>query len=157
MSVDAGFPSWGDLNRALLRKYIEEDLGRDPKSKPIIRQHLDDLVKELYDTIGREAAADFVWNSSTRENFFEDLRQLLYQGRQIKDLGLTQVHWQLAAMDKAALFTTNFDPLLELARYRVGGGTLQDPDLQAFRSANPPAFAAEPTSGKVYHVHGWIL
>lgn len=156
LSVDAGFPTWGDLNQALLRKYIEEDLGRDPKSRPIIQAHLDDLVRELYDTIGREAAADFVWNSSTRENFFEDLRQLLYGGRTLKDLALTQVHWQLAAMNKAALFTTNFDPLLELARYRVEGGTALEPDLQEFRSANPPRVGTEPEGGRVYHVHGWI-
>ena len=156
LSVDADFPSWTHLNQTLLRKYIEEDLGRDPKSQPIIRQHLDELVSELYETIGREAAADFVWNSSTLENFFEDLRQLLYQGRQLHDLWLTQVHWQLAAMDKAALFTTNFDPLLEIARYRAGGGSIEEPDLEAFRSANPPAYGTDPDNRKVYHVHGWI-
>ncbi len=156
LSVDAGFPSWGELNQALLRRYIEDDLGRDPKSQPIIQQHLDELVDELYQTIGREAAADFVWNSSTRENFFEDLRQLLYGDRSLKDLFLTQVHWQLAAMDKATLFTTNFDPLLELARYRVRGGTSDDPDLHMFRSANPPADRSEPDTNRVYHVHGWI-
>ena len=82
LSIDSGFPTWGELNRALLRKYIEEDLGRDPKAQPIIRQHLDELVQELYSSIGREAAADFVWNSSTRENFFEDLRHVLYNGRE---------------------------------------------------------------------------
>ena len=156
LSVDAGFPSWGQLNQALLRKYIEEDLSRDPKSRPIIQQHLDELVSELYETIGREAAADFVWNSSTRENFFEDLRQHLYEGRQLRDLSLTQVHWQLAAMNKAALFTTNFDPLLEIARYRAGGGTGEEPDLETFRSANPPTHGTDPDTSKVYHVHGWI-
>ena len=156
LSVDAGFPSWGELNQALLRRYIEDDLGRDPKSQPIIQQHLDELVDELYATIGREAAADFVWNSSTRENFFEDLRQLLYGDRGLKDLSLTQVHWQLAAMEKAALFTTNFDPLLELARYRVMGGTADEPDLHSFRSANPPPAGTTLNTGHVYHVHGWI-
>ena len=156
LSIDSGFPSWGELNRGLLRKYIEEDLGRDPKTQLIVREHLDELVGELYETIGREAAADFVWNSSTRENFLEDLKQLLYAGRELKDLPLTQVHQQLAAMDRVAIFTTNFDPLLELARYRAQGGTAKDPDVAPFRSAYAPAVGTEPEPGKVYHVHGWI-
>lgn len=156
LSIDSGFPSWGELNRALLRKYIEEDLGRDPKAQPIIRQHLDELVEELYASIGREAAADFVWNSNTRENFFEDLRHVLYGGRELGDLPLTQVHLQLTAMDRAATFTMNFDPLLELARYRASGGQSKDPDLTPYRSANPPVKGTAPDTSKIYHVHGWI-
>ena len=156
LSVDSGFPSWGELNRALLRQYIEEDLGRDPKAQPIIKRHLDELVSELYEAIGRDAAADFVWNSSTRENFFDDLRKTLYRDRSIAELPLTQVHWQLAAMDRATLFTTNFDPLLELARYRMHGGTSDDPDFAAYRSANAPPLGTEPNPEKIYHVHGWI-
>lgn len=156
LSIDSGFPTWGELNRALLRKYIEEDLGRDPKAQPIIKQHLDELVEELYSSIGREAAADFVWNSSTRENFFEDLRRVLYGSRELGDLPLTQVHLQLTAMDRATVFTMNFDPLLELARYRANGGHSKEPDLTPYRSANPPQKGAAPDTSKVYHVHGWI-
>ncbi|MBV9937906.1 MAG: SIR2 family protein, partial [Acidobacteriaceae bacterium] len=156
LSVDSGFPSWGEMNRALLRKYIQEDLGSDPKAQPIIREHLDELVNELYEAIGRDAAADFVWNSSTRENFFEDLRRTLYRGRSIAELPLTQVHWQLASMDRATLFTTNFDPLLELARYRMNGGSSDDPDFAPYRSAHSPRLGTELDPQKVYHVHGWI-
>ncbi|MFL6417381.1 MAG: SIR2 family protein [Bryobacteraceae bacterium] len=156
LSIDSGFPTWGELNRALLRKYIEEDLGSDPKAQPIVRQHLDELVQELYNSIGREAAADFVWNSSTRENFFEDLRRVLYNGREFVDLPLTPVHLQLTAMDRAAIFTMNFDPLLELARYRATGGQSREPDLTPYRSANPPLKGTAPDTGKIYHVHGWI-
>lgn len=156
LSIDSGFPTWGEMNRALLRKYIEEDLGRDPKAQPIIKQHLDELVEELYSSIGREAAADFVWNSSTRENFFEDLRGVLYQGRELADLPITQVHSQLTAMDRAAIFTMNFDPLLELARYRASGGETKEPDLTPYRSANPPLKGLTPDTSKIYHVHGWI-
>lgn len=156
LSADSGFPSWGDLNRGLLRKYIAEDLGRDTKTQPIVREHLDELVRELYLAIGREAAAEFVWNSSTRENFFEDLRQILYGSRQLRDLPLTQVHWQVAGFENTAVFTTNFDPLLELARYRAGGGTAAEPDVSRFRTANPPRTGTEPDRSKIYHVHGWI-
>ena len=156
LSIDSGFPTWGELNRALLRRYIEEDLGRDPKAQPIIRQHLDELVQELYASIGREAAADFVWNSTTRENFFEDLRHVLYANRELADLPLTPVHRQLTAMDRATIFTMNFDPLLELARYRATGGESKEPDLTPYRSANPPLKGTAPERDVVYHVHGWI-
>src|SRR5436305_10635457 len=121
LSVDSGFPSWGELNRALLRKYVEEDLGRDPKAQPIIKQHLDGLVEELYESIGRDAVADFVWNSNTRENLFEDLRNVLYGGRDIPDLHLTQMHRQRGAMDAAAPITTTFEPILEPALHRGSG------------------------------------
>lgn len=156
LSVESDFPSWGDLNRGLLRKYIEEDLSRDVKARPLIQEHLDGLVSDLYEAIGREAAADFVWNSSTRENFFDDLRSLLYYGRSFADLPVRAVHRQLAAMDRATLFTTNFDPLLELARYQIRGGSSNDPDLSQYRSANPPPPGTEPNPERVYHVHGWI-
>ncbi|MBV8828567.1 MAG: SIR2 family protein [Acidobacteriaceae bacterium] len=155
-SIDSNFPSWGELNRGLLLRYVQEDLGRDAKAKPIIHDHVRQLVEELYETIGREAAADFVWNSSTRENFFEDLRVLLYRGRNYSELPLQPVHRQLAAMDNAAIFTTNFDPLLELAKYHLNGGTGTDPDLTPLRAANPPQRGTSPDKNRVYHVHGWI-
>jgi NAD-dependent SIR2 family protein deacetylase len=88
--------------------------------------------------------------------FFEDLRRILYAGREMADLQPTQLHWQLAAMDRAAVFTTNFDPLLELARFRAAGGESRDPDLTPFRTASPPAKGTDPDKKRVYHVHGWI-
>ena len=69
---------------------------------------------------------------------------------------MTQAHFQLAALNQATLFTFNFDPLLELARYQMLNGDSSDPDLTGLRSAVVPGYGTPPDVSKIYHVHGWI-
>jgi hypothetical protein len=78
LSRSANLPDWGALNKGLLKKYIERDLQGD-KTAGLV--DVDALVDDLYNALGRDAAADFVWNSAAPEMFFDDLAELLYQGR----------------------------------------------------------------------------
>lgn len=147
VSMAADFPGWDALNRALLHGSLEDDPPED--------QDVDMLVEQLYDALGRELAADFVWQNEDPGrggDFFRLLVKALYQGRTVHQLPIPAVASQLAAMaDRAGIYTTNYDPLIELGLAQLHDSARLSNDWQRFR-AGP-----EPTSRPcVRHIHGWL-
>ncbi len=149
VSRAAGFPGWDQLNLALLERSLADSRAHDPSNRR--------LAQEICGALGRDAAADFVWSSQDRAGagaFFEMFAEVLYGGRQASDLLLPTVALQLAAMStQARTYTTNYDPLLELARLR-----LEDPRVAAgdaaWRRFRHGIGRAGP--GLIRHIHGWV-
>ncbi|HET7500824.1 MAG TPA: SIR2 family protein [Kofleriaceae bacterium] len=147
VSMAADFPSWDALNRALLHGLLEDD--------PPEGQSLEILVEQLYGALGRESTADFVWQTEDPGrggNFFRLFVKALYEGRTVHQLPIPAVASQLASMaDRAGIYTTNYDPLLELGLAQLHGNARPSDDWQRFR-AGP-----EPTPRPcVRHIHGWV-
>ena len=147
VSMAADFPGWDALNRALLRGLLEDDPPED--------QDVDTLVEQLYGALGRELAADFVWQNEDPGrggDFFRVLVKALYQGRTIDQLPIPAVASQLAAMaDRAGIYTTNYDPLLELGLAQLHGSARSSDDWQRFRAGPEPM-----PRPRVRHIHGWL-
>jgi len=147
VSMAADFPGWDTLNRALLHGLLAGDPPED--------QDLDTLVEQLYGALGRESAADFVWQTQDPGrggDFFRLFVKALYQGRNVHQLPIPAVASQLAAMaDRAGIHTTNYDPLLELGLAQLHGSTRPSEDWQRFRAGPEPT--PQPC---VRHIHGWL-
>lgn len=147
VSMAADFPGWDTLNRALLHGLLEDDPPDD--------ENLETLVEQLYTALGRESAADFVWQTEDPGrggDFFRLFVKALYQGRSVHELPIPAVASQLAAMaDRAGLYTTNYDPLLELGLAQLHGSARPADDWQRFRAG--PETMLRPG---VRHLHGWL-
>jgi hypothetical protein len=149
VSKAAGFPGWDELNRGLLeRSFRHYRLGG---GKPAL------LADRICTALGREAAADFVWSNQELVgggDFFKMFAGALYRDRAIGELPLPPVALQLAAMaPRSRTYTTNYDPLLELALLR-----LHQPDAAA-EDGGWRKFREGPRgdgTGLVRHVHGWV-
>jgi hypothetical protein len=149
-SVASGFPRWDQLNLNLLIEFLRVETS---ENKFVTADGRRQLAQRLYDALGRDAAADFV-KLATGDHYFAHLAHALYEGRAIADLPIRSVHRHLAAIaDRADLYTTNFDPLIELAidRLRGRGG-----EWQRYRRACEPGFKVDGKRPLVHHVHGWL-
>jgi hypothetical protein len=158
-SLDAGFRDWGTMNEELLKFQVETDIG-------IFAQMLGDkiptIARNVYQAIGRDAAAALVWDRAGRA-FFREFAEILYRGREISDLPVLSIHYQIAAMTKAGVFTTNYDPLLELGFAKLLDDSGPQSGLhgdtwqryrRVFRGTNITKSVNERVC--VYHVHGWV-
>lgn len=85
-------------------------------------------------------------------DFFRLFAKALYGGRLVPDLPIPDVTCQLAAMAaRAGVYTTNYDPLLELGMARLYEAGTPYKHWQKFRGG------PESVSGpRVRHVHGWV-
>jgi hypothetical protein len=153
-SIASGFPPWDALNVGLLENHLRDDAA----NKFVPADQLRALALRLYGALGRDAAADFVLLAAP-EKYLGSLTRVLYYGREIEDLPLRSIHRQLAALaPSATLYTTNYDPLLELA--------LREMDLRKTGNKNDfwlyrkprGNFPDEPKHRRpvVHHIHGWI-
>jgi len=152
-SIQSGFPGWDELTLRLVKNYLLKE-QRQP------RQTVDELSRKLCDTLGRDAVADLVFHNAEKLgfDFNELLAQSLYGDRSL-DLPIQSSHYQIAAMrDKAAVYTTNFDPLLEMAVAAVDGVDLESGD-RLWRHYRQPEglFSRDPGKGNpIVHLHGWV-
>jgi hypothetical protein len=152
-SIPAGFPAWDRLCLGLLEAYLRDKYEDQILISPA---QLGELAKGLLSTLGRDAAADFV-RVADPERWHERLADALYEQRAIDELPVLSTHCQLAALARHAaqpaafLYTTNYDPLIELALAYLAPGS----DWQRHRRAG---ISADSVAGQplVHHVHGWI-
>lgn len=164
VSVPAGFSTWDRLNERLLAAFLRQDLTHeDSLTWELIADRIPEVAKSLYQVIGRDAVADFVWKREGREDFFRKFAQVFYGGREIADLPVLPLHHEIAAMREAVVFTTNFDPLLELGLALLNP---QGPLPPSERAAKIRQYRRSTESGDlknilserslIHHVHGWI-
>src|SRR5579871_104377 len=141
-SIPSGFPTWDELNVGLLREHLMDD------GVPV--SIVETLAHKLYSTLGREGSADFVRTASENDGKFHKIvGKVLYAGRDVLDLPVRSVHRQIAAMSpKLKIYTTNFDPLIELA--------LSDRFNHPWESFRSPRPDRDVTETAVEHIHGWI-
>ncbi len=151
LSQQSGFPGWDDLNRTLVRNYLNKDIGDSTPAAMLASENIEAKANNLYNVLGRDAAADFV-QQGMRGGFGEALAQALFGGRRLEDLPLKSAHHQIVALcDKAHLHTLNFDPLLELALRR------RFPKRQWVNFRSPDANGKSLSRKyKVEHLHGWL-
>jgi hypothetical protein len=156
VSHPSGIPTWDDLNKKLLRIF----LSRVQKSSA--------TPDEVYAKLGREAVAEFVLRSMEAHGtlgrkgptFGRLLAEALYGGRKAAELPLTEAQFRLASMaGTARLYTTNFDPLLEMAIERLHSAETREDGWKKYRT---PIAGNEERPDKntlpkcVYHIHGWL-
>ncbi len=162
VSMASGLPGWDALNMRLTQAVIEEDLVTRCEQaqvgyvRSLVGQEaLDGLTEEVYQRLGREAAADFAWRRLGDKAFRSELADALYP-RPIGRLPIRGTQRQLAAMalarpNKDLLFTTNYDPLLERAISELGGNK----EWAQYRYP-PSARQRVKAKPRVNHLHGWI-
>ncbi|HEY3771268.1 MAG TPA: SIR2 family protein [Candidatus Angelobacter sp.] len=151
ISQGSGFDGWDAFNKKLIRRYLETAIGNSTPAAMLASTNIESTAEALYEILGRDAAADFVSRATSR-HFAHLLADTLYNKRRIEDLPLKSSHRQLAALaERARLFTTNFDPLLELALAQK----LQTREWKGFRSPNEKGEVLK-KKNKVEHLHGWI-
>jgi len=151
LSQQSGFPGWDELNKELVLRYLNEEIGTSTPAALLASERIVENANTLYHVLGRDAAADFV-EQGMKSRFGAVLAQVMFTGRKLEDIPLKSVHRQIVALsDKARLFTLNFDPLLELAL------------AQKFPKQKWTAFRSPTNNGrslarknKVEHVHGWL-
>jgi hypothetical protein len=145
VSIAAGYPSWDTLNTGLLRRWISKAPPQPPDT-------VDALAKRVLETLGREAAADFVWQEEDPGRggeFFNMLAQELYGGRPLERRTIPDLVLQLACMaGTARIYTTNYDPVLEV------GLKLLRPDSE--REWHQYRAARGIQDPMIRHVHGWV-
>lgn len=148
ISVPAGFPKWDALNREVLRSSLEKD-------PPEGCADLGALADSLCEALGRDAAADFVWQTEDPGrggDFFKLFARALYDGRTVADLPVPPVAHQLAAMAScASIYTTNYDPILELALAKLNDANPPYQNWRRFRGGGSNRDAPQ-----VRHIHGWV-
>src|ERR1041384_6755188 len=60
LSQQSGFPGWDELNKALVLRYLNEEIGTSTPAAMLASERLAEKANILYDVLGRDAAADFV-------------------------------------------------------------------------------------------------
>lgn len=131
------------------------DLNNAPGIEFVL-QHLPEIVDKLDEKLGREAI-DFVKESTEPKEFRRLLAQVLYSGRAIEELPVPPLQRQIAAMNRALIFTTNYDPLIELALMRIQDGVRLDPLRKENRwEKYRKGLEKRPKPGFVHHLHGYL-
>ncbi|MEZ5402155.1 MAG: SIR2 family protein [Bryobacteraceae bacterium] len=148
------------MNAGLLSEFLHHDLRKE-RGLRILLPLLKDITPAIYRKLGRDAV-DLVWdNIEEKSDFFRLAANVLYEGRSVEELPVPSLHRQIASMSKALLFTTNYDPLLELALLRVREGVRLQPgtrndDWKKFRESVSWDQKTSYEKGKVYHIHGCV-
>lgn len=151
ISQASGFAGWEKFNKELMRRYLASEIGNATPAAMLASSNITSTAEELYEALGRDAVADFVYRA-TRTRFGKLLASVLYQDPSVRDLPVRSVHRQIASLcEKARLFTLNFDPLLELALAK------RFPRKQwlEFRSPSHNGNNLR-RKYKVEHLHGWV-
>lgn len=152
-SIDVGLPSWEDLSRNLLTCWIVKDTPEERESGE--KQHAVDL---LHAALGRDGATDFIASRVSRHEFRELLATALYGQHKLPELRPRSLHKQLAVMSqKARVYTTNYDPLLELALEELQNET-RGVNWRQYRDPQGHTYSCDDKTwhSPVRHLHGWI-
>ncbi|MDQ6699806.1 MAG: SIR2 family protein [Acidobacteriota bacterium] len=155
-SIDSGLPSWEVLSLNLLNGWIQnmEEEREEQKSE----EERKAAASLLHAALGRDGATDFIAARVSRHDFRELLADALYGTHNLCDFRPRSVHKQLAVMsNKASLYTTNYDPLIELALEELQENTRGT----GWRKYRDPAGHTYSSVEKcwhspVHHLHGWI-
>lgn len=151
MSLQSGLPGWDTLNLRLLEEHLRERYG----GVDLPRSQFEETARMLYARLGRDGSADMARMLATGR-FEDQLARALYGDFALaEELAVRSAHLSLTALARRTrpdfLFTTNFDPLLELALSTPpGGGAPGDwrrHRLSGARSRRVP---------QVAHLHGWV-
>ncbi len=153
--IPAGFPSWQRLCLGLMEGYLADKYASQTL---VSRGQVRELSEGLLEVLGRDAAADFV-RIADPDRFHERLADALYDGRYIDELPVLSTHCQLGALALGSknpgsfLFTTNYDPMVELALAYLMPGS----NWRHFRRYGV-GVEAESADGRplIHHVHGWV-
>ncbi|MCB1163650.1 SIR2 family protein [bacterium] len=163
VSKGSGLPGWSDLNLSLLEGYLRSRPDAQRYSASGIKQ----LAQDLYAALGRDATADFASEDQTA--FLGLLRESLYGGRAVETFPVRSIQRQIAAMaiglkddgfrtEDPFVYTTNFDPLIEMAIERAVTGTGRSSDR--WRDYRLPLAKSQrkksPGLLGVQHLHGWV-
>jgi SIR2-like domain len=158
-SIRAGLPSWSELELNLLQGYLEKELNAyDKKFSAMLLPRVPNVSQSLHAELG-QAAADLVWNNvKPDDGLFEMFAKALYGDRSISSLPIPSLQRQVASMNLAKIFTTNYDPILELAMSRVRKSQLPEYAPEAWRSFVGPLKKSRQTydTHHVYHLHGLL-
>jgi ribosomal protein L39E len=154
----SGLPSWDELNLRLLDLVLSEE----EKQK-----NARDAAAACIAAFGRDSAGDIAHDLGHK--LHQHLATALYQDfENERDLVLRSPARQVAALARASknpadfLYTTNFDPLLELA---VAELSERDARRVEWRDLREPRHTTQPKrrgSSKliplptVHHLHGWV-
>jgi len=147
-SVPCGFPTWDELSRTLIEQSIKEQ-------QPTLSAA--EIADSLFAKLGKERAADFVQlqpgveGESSSHRLRRLLRDVLYSGRSMEELPTTALHRQIAAMNHAKVYTTNYDPLLEIAMLRRSGAA----EIK-LRHKQSGWTAFDEKQDLVAHLHGYV-
>jgi len=151
MSIQSGLPGWDTLNLHLMEEHLRERYG----GVDLPRAQFSETARTLYARLGRDGSADMARMLATGR-FEDQLARALYGDvKGVEELAVRSAHLSLTALARRTrpdfLFTTNFDPLLELAlSMPPGGGPPGDwrrHRLEGARSRRVP---------QVAHLHGWV-
>jgi hypothetical protein len=151
MSIQSGLPGWDTLNLRLLEEHLRERYG----GVDLPRSQFEETARGLYARLGRDGSADMA-RMLTAGRFEDQLARALYGDFDVaEELAVRSAHLSLTALARRTrpdfLFTTNFDPLLELALSTPpGGGPPGDwrrHRVEGARSRGVP---------QVAHLHGWV-
>ncbi len=153
-SMDSGLPSWENLSLKLLEGWLESDDGR--WSKPETSKQ-SEVAKTLYTALGRDGTTDFIASRVSRHEFRRLFSNALYGEHKLCEFRPRSVHKQLAVMsDKASLYTTNYDHLLELAMEELHH-TSRGEHWRKFRDPQGYTYRSDDTAAAlIHHLHGWI-
>jgi hypothetical protein len=158
-STRANFPSWDALDLSLLNSFLRRDLEQsDTKALQLLLPLLPGISKTIYEKLSREAI-DLVWDKSDRNDFFRMMGEALYGGRSIDELPVPTLHRQIASMEEATIFTTNYDPLLELAMCRVREGVRPNDQNYPWKKYLGSIVGSQTggyKSNKGFHIHGFV-
>lgn len=166
ISIGSGLPGWDRLNEDVLAESLTTAVPSGSTDESIEFAGEEDLARvrpwarEVYERVGREAAADLAEARLGRTRFLVTVARCLYGARQLEDVPIRSVQRQLAALawqrpDVPLLHTTNYDLLLERA-LALGAHELdaRPPDWRGFR--RPVASDDSESKPTVTHLHGWL-
>src|SRR5712671_348975 len=80
ISQASGFPGWDSFNRELIRQYLAAEIGSNTPAAMVASPNIEATAEELFSTLGRDAAADFVYRAN-RKRFANLVASVLYQQR----------------------------------------------------------------------------
>jgi hypothetical protein len=151
MSIQSGLPGWDTLNLRLLEEHLRERYG----GVDLPRDQFEETARTLYARLGRDGSADMA-RMLTAGRFEDQLARALYGDFDLaEELAVRSAHLSLTALARRTrpdfLFTTNFDPLLELALATPpGGGRPGDWRRHRLDGARSRGVS------RVAHLHGWV-
>jgi SIR2-like domain len=141
----------------IVRSLVKLEEGR---LASLMGESLEQMVANAVANVGSEGVA-IASKLLEEEHYHKLLAEELYQGRDAWQLPVTPLHFQLASLTEAELYTLNFDPLLELALMRVRDARVTSPGSdsskwRARRGEWPRRPRQREARGLVHHLNGWI-
>jgi SIR2-like domain len=142
-SRTAGLPTAGDIIWDLKRRYYKQEENRDVSPQDVQNDAVRAIIQSFMDSRGFPA----LWSDAEYSTYFEKifgddrerqrkyLKGMLAEDKVTLSVGNRVLGGLLAAGMCRAIFTTNFDSVVEKAFADVGGGSLQAYSLEGTASA----------------------